>query len=45
MLLDEIIDHRQYVNDIVKEDLFTKTPNGMKRRKITKSVWKLCIQW
>ena len=45
MLLDEIIDHRQDVNDIVKEDVFTKTPNDMQRRKITTSGWKLCIQW
>ena len=30
MILDEIIDHRQDVNAIGKEDAFTKTPNGMK---------------
>ena len=34
MLLDEIIDHTQDVNAIVKEDSFTETTNGMKQRKM-----------
>ena len=33
--LDEIIDHRQDVNAIKKENEFTKMPNGMKQRNIT----------
>ena len=45
MLLYDIIDHVQDVNAIVKEDEFTKTPNGMKRRKTTTKFWQLCIQW
>ena len=44
IILDEIIDHRQDVNAIGKEDAFTKTPNGMKQGKITKAGWQLCIQ-
>ena len=45
MLLDEIIYHRQDVNAIGKEGAFTKTPNGMKRRKMTRAGWQLCIKW
>ena len=30
MLLENIIDHRQDVNAILKEDVFTETTNGMK---------------
>ena len=44
ILADEIIDHRQDVNAIVKEDAFTKTPNGMKQIKMTTSGCQLCIQ-
>ena len=44
MLLYEIIDHRYDVNAIGKEDAFTKTPNGMKQRKMTTAGWQLCIQ-
>ena len=43
MRLYDIIDHVQDVNAIVKEDEFTKTPIGMKRRKTTKTFWQLCI--
>ena len=35
IILDGIIDHRQDVNAIGKEDAFTKTLNGTKQRKIT----------
>ena len=45
IILNEIIDHKQGVNTIGKEGVFTKTPNGMKRRKMTTSGWQLCIQW
>ena len=39
MLSDDIIEHRQDVNSILKEDVFTKTTNGVKRRKRTTSGW------
>ena len=45
MILNENIDLKQDVNDIGKEGVFTKTPNGMKRRKMTTSGWQLYIQW
>ena len=45
LILDEIIDHRQDVNAIGTKDAFTKTPNGIKRRKMTTAGWKLCLQW
>ena len=45
MILYEIIDQRQDVNTIGKGDAFTKTPNRMKRIKMTTSGWQLCIQW
>ena len=45
IILNEIIYHIQDVNAILKEDAFTKTPNGMKRRKMTTEGWQLCIQW
>ena len=44
MLLDDIIYHRQDINAIGKEDICTKTPNGMKRRKMTIAGWQLCIK-
>ena len=44
IILDEIIDHRQNVNAIGKEDAFTKMLNGMKRRKMSTAGWQLCIQ-
>ena len=44
MILDETIDHRQYVNDIGKEYASTKTLNGMKQGKMTTSGWQLCIK-
>ena len=45
MLLNKIIYHIQDVNYIGKEDAFVEVMNGMKRRKMTKSGWKLCIKW
>ena len=45
IILYEIIDHRQNVNAIGKEDAFTKMLNGMKRRKMSTAGWQLCIQW
>ena len=45
IILDQIIDHRQDVNAIGKEDAFTKTSNVTKRRKMITAGWQLCIQW
>ena len=45
IILDEIIDNRQDVNSIGKEDAFTKMSNGMKQGKISTAGWQLCIQW
>ena len=45
MILDKIIDHRQDVNAIGKEDAYMKTLNGMKRIKMTTEDWQLCIKW
>ena len=45
MFLDQIIDHRQDVNDIGQEDAFRETKNRMKQRKMTETYWQLCIQW
>ena len=45
IFLDKIIDHRQDVNTIGKEDVFTKTLNGMEQIKMTTAGWQLCIQW
>ena len=44
MLIDDIIDHRQDVNAIGEEEESTKTPNGLKRRKMATTGWQLCIQ-
>ena len=45
MLLDDIIDHGQDANAIGNEHAFAKTPNGMKRIKMTTADLQLCIQW
>ena len=39
MILDEIIERIQDVNAIGKKYAYTKTPNGMKQRKMTKEGW------
>ena len=45
MILDAIIYNRQDVDAIGKEEEFTETENGMKRRKMNTEGRKLCIQW
>ena len=45
ILLYEIIDHRQYIHAIGKEDVFKKTLNRTKQRKMTTEGWQLCIKY
>ena len=41
MFLDQVIDHRQDVNDIGQEDTFTETTNRMEERKTTTTYGRL----
>ena len=45
LMLDEIVDHRSNDKAITKEDGFTTTPHGTRRRKLTTRGWELCVNW